>query len=175
MLGKVEIAVKLFEHNKEFQTRLTAEIDLDLVMQYEYLERRFVTDWAWNTHIQAINNPNVAHLMIDYKMVPVANIILIGLEDPNKSLEFARIVVYDKGKGIGRKILQAVKRLTFENLQFHRLWLDAITYNTSAFELYKSEGFILEGTLRECDFYDGKYQSLHILSLLSHEYLADKT
>lgn len=67
-------------------------------------------------------------------------------------------------------MLQWVKMFAFEQVNCHRLWLDVIASNQRALNLYLSEGFIQEGTLREaCKGIDG-FEDMLILSLLRSEY-----
>ncbi len=53
-----------------------------------------------------------------------------------------------------------------------RLWLDVRYKNQKAQRLYKSEGFVEEGILRECILYHGSYESLIVMSILKSEYVA---
>jgi diamine N-acetyltransferase len=53
------------------------------------------------------------------------------------------------------------------------LWLDVKDFNHRARTLYASEGFVVEGTLREClKADDGSFESLVVMSLLKREYQA---
>lgn len=92
--------------------------------------------------------------------------ILAGLTNENKSIEFKRIVISKKGKGYGRKALNKIKHYCFYKLHCHRLWLDVLETNERARYLYQSEGFKEEGVLRDCIFKDGNYKNLVIMSLL---------
>ena len=62
------------------------------------------------------------------------------------------------------------KRWEFDQQGAHRLWLDVKTFNAAALNLYASEGFVEEGTLRECEHGPEGYESLVLMSLLVHEY-----
>jgi diamine N-acetyltransferase len=96
---------------------------------------------------------------------------LVGLKNESNVLELKRIVLAEKGQGYGRASIKLIKKLCFEKLGCHRLWLDVNDLNVRAKALYESEGFKLEGKLRECVKKDGKYISLFIMSILKHEYL----
>lgn len=110
----------------------------------------------------------VSHRIVGY-------IILAGLQNPNRNIEFKRIVITDKGKGYGRKALKLIKKIAFEQLKAHRLWLDVRYKNLRAQNLYLSEGFIKEGVLRECVLYNGKYESLILMSILENEHIDSAT
>jgi RimJ/RimL family protein N-acetyltransferase len=96
--------------------------------------------------------------------------IMAGLDEKHRNIEFRRIVIGEKGKGIGRKAIQKVKHFCFEDLKCHRIWLDVIDTNERAKHLYLSEGFKEEGKLRDCLMANGELKSLIIMSILENEY-----
>lgn len=157
--------------------RRTAESDLDFVLAAEGAEenRRFVGRWARAQHREALSNPDLAHLVVESvdDARPVGYVIMAGLLDANRSVEFRRVVITEKGRGYGREVLRAVKRMAFEELKAHRLWLDVREKNERARRLYESEGFVVEGTLRECVSVEDGWESLVLMSLLEQEYRKD--
>lgn len=124
----------------------------------------------------ALTDPDVCHLVIERldDQRPVGYIILAGLKNSNQSVEFRRIVVTEKGKGYGKCALRLVKRLAFEHLDAHRLWLDVKDFNARARHIYESEGFIVEGTLRECFKVEDTFESLVVMSMLKREYKRER-
>ena len=79
-----------------------------------------------------------------------------------------------KGKGYGREALKMMKNWAFEDLKMHRAWLDAKVDNKRAINLYKDEGFVEEGIIRECIKTGDVYESLMILGILAKEYFSEK-
>ncbi len=100
--------------------------------------------------------------------------ILRGLAESSGSIELKRLVVHPPGQGLGRKILEELLGIVFEELGAHRLFLDVFADNARALHLYGSLGFVDEGTLREAALRDGQYCSLQLMSLLDREYAARK-
>lgn len=103
-------------------------------------------------------------------------VILQGCRNPNASVELKRLVLQPKGRGLGRAAVRQLKAMAFAQLKAHRFWLDVKSLNTRAYVLYRSEGFVEEGRLRESvrvtiDGADG-YDSLIVMSLLDREYQA---
>ncbi len=96
--------------------------------------------------------------------------MLFGLASRDKAIEFRRIVSVSQGRGVGRASLRAVKAYAFNKLNAHRLWLDVKSKNSRARHLYKSEGFVEEGVMRECLFEDGQFESLVLMSMLRQEF-----
>ena len=89
---------------------------------------------------------------------------------PGGTVELKRIVVREKGAGLGREAVRLVKREVFERYQAHRLWLDVFEHNQRARTLYVSEGFTVEGILREHVERHGERRSLVLMSMLNREY-----
>ena len=63
-----------------------------------------------------------------------------------------------------------MKAYTFETLGFHRLWFDVIESNERAKALYLSEGFTVEGTMRDSWKTDAGYEDMLLLSMLDFDY-----
>lgn len=154
--------------------RHTQVEDLDYILdsECEPENAKYVGKWTREQHIDSFTKKDIMHLIVEETASgkPVGYIILAGLENPNKSIEFKRIVITEKGRGYGREALRQIKRLAFEQLNAHRLWLDVRSNNLRAQKLYKSEGFKEDGLLRECILYNGQFESLYVMSILDKEY-----
>ncbi len=134
--------------------------------------RRFIAVWPEEKHRAALDDPNIAHLIIasQPQSPPIGFVILAGVQGEHRSIEFMRIVVTEKGQGYGRVAVRAIKRHAFETVSAHRLWLDVKEHNTRARAVYEKEGFRYEGTLRECRKGPAGFASLVVMSVLEHEY-----
>ena len=154
--------------------RPTTRTDLDYVMKIERDPENapFIRQWSIDQHQSAILDDNIAHLMVQKTSdnQTIGYIILVGLKNPDQSIEFKRIVIKDKNEGYGREAVQLVKKIVFENLGAHRLWLEVMENNSRAIQLYKSEGFISEGLHRESLKQGEHFVSLQVMSILAHEY-----
>jgi diamine N-acetyltransferase len=62
--------------------------------------------------------------------------------------------------------------MAFRDLGAHRFWLDVRSANARALALYRSEGFVEEGRLRESVRHGDGFDSLVVLSMLEDEYEA---
>jgi RimJ/RimL family protein N-acetyltransferase len=154
--------------------RSTVESDIDTVLAMERSDDNtpYIRQWAREKHLEAISDKNIGHFVIqaadDGRIV--GYIILIGLENPDRAVEFKRIVINEKGNGYGRAAVRFIKKYVFEELGFNRLWLEVLENNQRAYRLYKSEGFVDEGVHRECFRQGDKYISLIVMSMLRGEY-----
>ena len=169
------------EINEKLDTiilRNTQECDLDFVINAERdsYNSQFVDQWPREQHLDAMVSKDILHLLFEDEDLnkPVGYAIVAGLENRNKSIELKRIVITDKGRGVGRKAIRLVKKMAFEKFKTHRLWLDVREKNRLAQNLYKSEGFIEEGILRQCVLCKEGYESLVLMSILEEEYFKDR-
>ena len=151
------------------------EADLDYVMSIERAaaEERFVWQWSREQHVQALNAPGRLHVIIEAVADDraVGFILINDVHSASKCIEFQRIVVEPRDKGYGRQSIRLLKRYAFEELRAHRLWLSVKEFNARGRALYRSEGFVEEGTLRECVKGPAGYESVLIMAILDREYV----
>ena len=154
--------------------------DLDAVVAIENDPHNlpFITPWDLTQHEAAIRIPDFRHFVIETGegFGRAGFVILQGCRNPHRSVELKRIVLQPKGQGLGRLCVRHLKRMAFRDLHAHRFWLDIKGLNARAHHLYRSEGFVEEGRLRESvrvssSVADG-YDSLIVMSLLDREYEA---
>lgn len=156
--------------------RPTIVRDLDFVLAAERSaeNRDLVGQWSLAQHQSALSDLDIKHLIVEdaHTQRALGYIILAGITSPNESIEFRRIVVAEKGRGYGKQALRLVKQLVFEQIGAHRLWLDVLATNLRARHVYEYEGFVVEGTLRECFKVGDKFESLVVMAMLRREYKA---
>jgi len=151
----------------------TQNEDVSFVVEAERQQENaeFIIHWTYEQHEAALDDEDVLHLRIkDAKNQNIGYAILKGMTNPNDCIEFMRIVITAKGFGYGKHAISLIKKWCFEEKKAHRLWLDVKEDNLRAQHVYESLGFAREGVLRECIKMQDKYQSLVVMSILSHEY-----
>jgi RimJ/RimL family protein N-acetyltransferase len=160
--------------------RPTMASDLDWVLGLERDSHNlpFITPWERTQHEGALRIPDLRHFLVEIEGHGERSgfVILQGCRNPHRSVELKRIVLQPKGIGAGRACVRLLKQMAFRDLKAHRFWLDVKALNARALDLYRSEGFVEEGRLRESvritiDGADG-YDSLVVMSLLDREYHA---
>ena len=160
--------------NNSIGLRPASADEVDYIYQLEARPEnsQYVMGYSRERHLQVIESPDEELLIIVDRSngQPLGFVILAGLTNPNLSLEFRRLVVGDKGKGIGRQAVKLVIHYCFETLRFHRLWLDVYEDNHKAIHLYQSIGFTQEGKLRDVIKDGDGYRSLLLFSLLQNEH-----
>jgi diamine N-acetyltransferase len=161
--------------------RPTMQSDLAYVLSLEQDEDNlpYITPWDRTQHEAAIRFPDFRHFIIEggEGLEPVGFLILVGCRSQHQSLELKRMVMQHKGQGFGRAALRVAKRVAFDDLHAHRFWLDVKQRNARAKAFYDSEGFVVEGVLRDAvrtrmlDDSMG-FDSLVVLSMLRDEFAA---
>ncbi|MFP4060392.1 MAG: GNAT family N-acetyltransferase [Mariniphaga sp.] len=146
--------------------------DIPTIMQFEEKNSEFVGRYSHERHLQVIHDENEVHFSIfdksDNKLV--GHLIFAGLMEPNQTIEFRRLTIIRKGKGLGRDAVKLVKEIGFQAFGAHRIWLDVFEDNHRAISIYESEGFVREGLLREKVKQGNKRRSMWIMSILKHEW-----
>src|SRR6478609_11883839 len=130
---------------------MTSDIEFVLSLEQDPENLPFITPWERTQHEAAIRFPDFRHFIVEAgpDLEAAGFVILIGCRSQNQSLELKRMVVQSKGQGTGRAALRVVKKVAFDDLGAHRLWLDVKKRNERALALYAAEGFVVEGELRE--------------------------
>lgn len=157
---------------------MLSDLDFVLGVERDAANLPFITPWERTQHEGALRIPDLRHFIVEIEGHGERSgfVILQGCRNPHRSVELKRIVLQPKGIGAGRACVRLLKQMAFRDLKAHRFWLDVKALNARALDLYRSEGFVEEGRLRESvritiDGADG-YDSLVVMSLLDREYHA---
>lgn len=158
--------------------RQAEEADLDYIMEVEYNEEnaKYVIPYTRKKHRETLKTADAVHFIVETAKgdAKVGFLMIAGLANEFKEIEFTRIIMAVKGKGYGRETLKMLKSWAFDDLAYHRAWLDCKEHNARALHVYESEGFVREGLIRETILYQGVYESLVILGMLDREYKAEQ-
>ena len=136
--------------------------------------RPFITPWERVQHEGAIRFPDFRHFIVEAGDTwPSAGfVILQGCRNPHGSVELKRLVLLPKGLGYGRACVRLLVEMAFRDFGAHRFWLDVKEKNERALALYRDEGFVEEGRLRDSVRSDAGYESLIVMSMLRAEHEA---
>ena len=154
--------------------RPTMVSDLDFVLSVERDPGNlpYITPWERTQHEAAIRFPDFRHFIVEggEGLASVGFVILIGCRSQNQSIELKRMVMQSKGAGFGRAALRVAKKVAFDELNAHRVWLDVKARNGRAKALYDGEGFVVEGHLRDAVKTADGFDSLIVMSMLRDEF-----
>jgi diamine N-acetyltransferase len=149
--------------------------DIPAIVAVERLpeSRKYVGQWCEERHHAALASEDARYFVSEDASGAVQTyVILLGLAEPNRTIELKRVAVASPDEGLGRSVLTETLRIVFDELGAHRLFLDVVEDNPRARHLYESLGFVYEGTKRDGTLRDGKYYPLHLMSMLEEEYRA---
>ncbi len=101
----------------------------------------------------------------------------LGFFDFDKFAHSAEIgiVIGEKqywGQGYGTKALELALQHGFGSMNLNRITLMVYALNERAIRVYNKVGFVLEGTMRDAVYREGKYYDVHIMSVLRKEWNA---
>ena len=107
-------------------------------------ENNFIIGLISLTNINQINQSAVLHIMI-------------GSE-------------HSRNKGAGTYAVREILKHAFYNLNLMRIELNVLTENSRAVHLYEKCGFVREGTKRKATFKNGRFEDMHMYSILRNEF-----
>jgi len=125
--------IELKESNKE---------NLNLFSDWENLDgiREFICSYSIERHVVEFEKDEMIYLNINFNSKPVG-FVLLKLEDDGRSIEFRRIVVVERGKGIGQQVLNKIEKYCLNKLKRNRLWLDVFDFNERGIYIYEKQGY----------------------------------
>jgi RimJ/RimL family protein N-acetyltransferase len=104
--------------------------------------------------------------------VPIGRIDFENWDKRSDSVE-VMILIGDqdgRGQGYGTDAMVALLRYLFHQRGLHRVWLTVIEGNERAMRSYEKVGFVVEGVLRDDVFFEGRFHSQHVMSMLRPEF-----
>lgn len=115
--------------------------------------------------------PDRMSFTIQVKEQTAGVVELVNLRWFNRKAEITIWILPDfRGQGLGQMALSQIIRLSFEQLNLHRLEAEVYEFNAPARNLFTKAGFVLEGKLREAKYKDGKYYDILRFGLLKKEW-----
>ncbi len=155
---------------------MTSDLDFVISVEQDALNLPFITPWDRTQHEGAIRFPDFRHFVVEAGpgYASAGFVILQGCRNPHRSIELKRMVLLPgaQGCGVGRACLRLLATMAFRDLHAHRFWLDVKARNVRAQALYRGEGFVEEGRLRESVRTQDGYDSLIVMAMLESEHAA---
>ena len=152
----------------------TTKADLEFVLNSERHPDNspYVKQWSRQQHLDALKDPNIRHFVVEtaHDSKPVGYVIFVGLLDTDLCLELKRIVINEKRRGYGHDAVRLAMAYAFDQLCFHRVWLDVMKDNKRAYKVYRSLGFSVEGIHRQAARLGSSFKDLMVMSVLRREY-----
>jgi RimJ/RimL family protein N-acetyltransferase len=163
----------IFMGTEEPQMEPVEDEHLPLIVNWEKKFPTMVGQWPSERHALALADPDCCYRLIRLPNAgPVGFLLLCGISSPDRNVELKRIVVETPGHGLGRRVLESMLAMVFNDFATHRLWLDVFEDNARARHLYRSLGFREDGILREAVYRSGSFYTMVLMSILDREYRA---
>ena len=154
--------------------RIASAADLDYIMATENSPEniRFIVPEERSFHRSGLSGPDMVHLIVEEQATGerVGFLMVNNLRSPDHEVEWRKVIINKKGHGYGREAMLLLMAWSFEDLGFHRGWVDCKDFNDRALHLYESVGMKREALLRETLCTNGKYENLVVLGILDREY-----
>jgi len=87
-----------------------------------------------------MKNSNVIYLSI-MNQGDISGFIILSSDNDFKDIEFRRIVVASKGKGVGQLAIKAMEQYCAAILKANRIWLDVFETNNRGQHIYQKLGY----------------------------------
>jgi RimJ/RimL family protein N-acetyltransferase len=99
----------------------------------------------------------------------------IGYERLDPQTRSAKVLILigvpeARGQGYGTEAMATLLRYLFHQRNLHRVSLTVFAWNERAIRSYEKVGFVVEGKLRDDQFFDGRYHDSIVMSILRDEF-----
>ncbi len=112
------------------------EIPLFVEMETADDTAGFIFGWNETRHLEEMRKDEVIYLSI-LRDGNIAGFFILAVEPDGKTVEFRRIVVSKKGKGIGQEAIAAMENYCRSELGLTRIWLDVVDFNARGIHIYE--------------------------------------
>lgn len=147
--------------------------DIPAIMEIERIPAYalFIGHFEADEHAALMASTDARYLVWREDGRLLAFAILQRLDDPNRVVLLKRLGAAATDTGLSRRLLPAVIDHVFETTDANRFELNVSSVNPRAEHIYRREGFVHEGTVREVYRHDdGVYYSSHLFAMLRREW-----
>lgn len=124
----------------QLQPATLADVPEFVAMERATDTRNFVMPYSSATHQQNLSDPNLVYLKI-VENTACAGFLILALDADGKSVEFRRIVIAAKGRGVGQTAMAHMETFCREHLGRQRIWLDVFEHNLRGRHIYEKIGY----------------------------------
>lgn len=116
------------------------DIDAFVAMEQAADTRAFIIPYSRAEHEQKMSDPSLVYLTI-VDDDALAGFILLALDVDGRSVEFRRIAVAAKGRGVGQSAITQMENFCLTRLNRTRIWLDVFEHNHRGRHIYEKLGY----------------------------------
>jgi RimJ/RimL family protein N-acetyltransferase len=104
--------------------------------------QKYIIGISLENHVENYNDPRIIYLTILNENEKISGYFILAVEDETKSIEFRRIVVDEKERGIGQKAIKKMEIFCKSDLKANRIWLDVFDQNVRGQHIYQKLGYV---------------------------------
>lgn len=102
--------------------------------------REFICPYSIERHKEEFEKDEMIYLNVNFNS-KLVGFVLLKLEDDKCSIEFRRIIVVERGRGTGQKVLNEIEKYCVRKLKRNRIWLDVFDFNERGIHIYEKQGY----------------------------------
>ena len=116
------------------------EISVFIEMEQDNETSEYILPYTAQKHQMEMRKHNIIYLSI-WVNEELSGFIILATKDESASVEFSRIVIASKGKGIGQLAIQAMEAYCSNHLKCDHIWLDVFKSNQRGQHIYQKLGY----------------------------------
>jgi diamine N-acetyltransferase len=102
--------------------------------------KEYILPYSQGEHLRMMSDPNIIYLRI-LKNGTLAGFFILALDTDARSVEFRRIVVSAKGRGVGQSAIARMEHYCRTEQGRSRIWLDVFEHNARGRHIYEKLGY----------------------------------
>ena len=134
--------------------------------------REDVIGFIHRSHIDVVEGESIHYAITDDLDEYLGTISLKDLDLMARNAEYAiSLRKKAQGRGIAIEATNEILKRAFLEFEMERIYLNVLSENRRAIQLYEKCGFVYEGEFRKHLFLKGEYKTLKWYSMLKEEYI----
>ena len=103
--------------------------------------RNFVIQTGIESHQKYFDDPGISYLSIENASGEFCGYFILALEQDNDSVEFRRILIDGRKRGIGQAAISEMESYCINEFKVNRIWLDVYEDNEIGIHVYEKLGY----------------------------------
>ena len=110
-------------------------------MESQEHAKSYINQTALEIHQSNFYDSNIVYLSIENELSELVGYFILVLEPNNSEVEFRRIVIDEKHRGVGQQAITAMEEYCKTELQRTKIWLDVYEDNHKGKHIYEKLGY----------------------------------
>jgi diamine N-acetyltransferase len=124
----------------ELQRATAQDIPMFIAMEQAADTEAYIIPYSRDEHERKMLDASLAYLRI-VENGDLAGFFVLALDTDGKSVEFRRVVVSAKGRGVGQLAIAQMEHFCRTQLSRSRIWLDVFEHNHRGRHIYEKLGY----------------------------------